>query len=340
MHLEKLLRFRKALSTTETPSMTMIIKFGTSKHELMDHVYNAFDISSIETLITMTYRHVITHPSGSQYFIPVSLHDETHFELMWSTVANLPLSAKVEIYLTFEPIEPYQNSTVHSQVVEENVGMTCPASMMERLRMQSPIGDVVQDRFVTSIDDNISAPSDDRNEDHDNDIDKDVCPLEDAAPSVNWENINVVTDDPTYEPPGAENLQDDEQFAIDEEEWMEEASDEEDYQPLPVYNEIDWEVANSTATQHSHHSTGWDMPNFELERGMCFDNKKDLQHAIKLWHVNNFCQYLVMESTTTLWALKCEVRGRSWVHVASPCLFAKEETIVGDHSVRRATQVV
>ncbi|KAK9091259.1 hypothetical protein Sjap_024436 [Stephania japonica] len=71
--------------------------------------------------------------------------------------------------------------------------MTCPASMMERLRMQSPIGDVVQDRFVTSIDDDISAPSDDRNEDHDNDIDEDVCPLEDAAPSVNWESINVVT---------------------------------------------------------------------------------------------------------------------------------------------------
>ncbi|KAK9152730.1 hypothetical protein Sjap_000210 [Stephania japonica] len=152
-------------------SMNLILKFGASKHELMDHVHNTFGISSTETLIMMTYHHVITHLSGSQYFIPVSLQYETHFELMWSTVSNLPLSAMVDIYLTLEPIEHFQNSTMHSQVVEENVGMTCPTSMMERLQMQSPIGDIVQDRFVTPINGDISAPNDDPNEEDDNDID-------------------------------------------------------------------------------------------------------------------------------------------------------------------------
>ncbi|KAK9087313.1 hypothetical protein Syun_029707 [Stephania yunnanensis] len=51
---------------------------------------------------------------------------------------------------------------------------------------------------------------------------------------------------------------------------------------------------------------GGGTSNFDLEIGLSFDNKNDLQHAVKVWHVDKHCQYHAMESTTTTWAIKCK----------------------------------
>ncbi|KAK9167050.1 hypothetical protein Scep_002241 [Stephania cephalantha] len=56
--------------------------------------------------------------------------------------------------------------------------------MMERLHMQSLQGDVAQDGFVSPVDYDINASSDDEPDDEDNDTDEDVRPLEDVTPSV------------------------------------------------------------------------------------------------------------------------------------------------------------
>ncbi|KAK9140263.1 hypothetical protein Scep_009944 [Stephania cephalantha] len=162
-----------------------MLKFEIGRQQLMDHMCNTFNISSTEIIVMMTYRQVIILPGGSQYFVPVLLQDTTHFDLMWATVANLPLTATVDIYLTFKPIDFFLNPTVHSQLVYEDVGTSDTRSMMERLHMQSPQGDVVQDGCVSPIHDDINACSDDDpNDDDDNDTDEDVRSPEDVAPSI------------------------------------------------------------------------------------------------------------------------------------------------------------
>ncbi|KAK9089367.1 hypothetical protein Scep_028449 [Stephania cephalantha] len=84
-----------------------------------------------------------------------------------------------------------------------------------------------------------------KNDDENNETDEETHHNEEAPSVAVWDDVNVCTDDPRYDPPGAENVEDDEQFAIDEEIMLEEASDDEVHQPIPGYNEIDWEVANS-----------------------------------------------------------------------------------------------
>ncbi|KAK9135581.1 hypothetical protein Syun_014911 [Stephania yunnanensis] len=217
-----------------------MVEFGKSSLQLMDDVCNAFNVSSTETLVKMTYRHVIIIPEGSHYFAHVLLHDTTHFDLMWATIANLPITITVDIYFTFESIDSFQNHTVHSQVRDENVGISDTTLMMERLHTQSPQGEVAQDEFVSPLHEYINASSDNEvNDDSNNKTDEYIRPNEDAAAAVDLDNANVFTDDLRYEPSDAENVQDDEQFAIDEEILLEEASDDEVHQPLPVYNEID-----------------------------------------------------------------------------------------------------
>ncbi|KAK9105024.1 hypothetical protein Scep_021868 [Stephania cephalantha] len=295
------------IAYSSPPSVVLWVKFGSSAREMIDDVSNAFPDCTASTIVHMTYRHMMPLPGGSHYYVPVLLNDATHFDLMWDTVDKLPKTTAIDIYLTFESVDSNQNRTIHSQVLDERGG-TPDADLldMDRLHMQSPADEVAQEGFVAPLhEDNNAYTDDDANDDENNETDEETHHSEEAPSVAVWDDVNVCTDDPTYDPPGAENVEDDEQFAIDEEIMLEEASDDEVHQPIPGYNEIDWEVANSTATQHSRKQTWGDIPNFDLEIGMCFDNKNDLQHAVKVWHVNRHCQYHVMESTTTSWAIKC-----------------------------------
>ncbi|KAK9166585.1 hypothetical protein Scep_001776 [Stephania cephalantha] len=64
---------------------------------------------------------------------------------------------------------------MYSQLVDEYVGTSNTRSMMERLHMQSPQSDVVQDGFGSPVHDDINADSDDEvNDDDNNETDEDV----------------------------------------------------------------------------------------------------------------------------------------------------------------------
>ncbi|KAK9105378.1 hypothetical protein Scep_022222 [Stephania cephalantha] len=245
------------IAYSSPPSVVLWVKFGSSGREMIDDVCNAFPISSTDIMVHMTYRHMMTIPGGSHYYVPVLLNDATHFDLMWETVDKLPKTATVDIYLTFESVDSIQNRTIHSQVLDERSGTPDVALMMERLHMQSPPDEVVQEGFVAPLhEDNNAYNDDDDNDDENNETDEETHHNENVPSVAVWDDVNVCTDDPRYDPPGAENVEDDEQFAIDEEIMLEEASDDEVHQPIPGYNEIDWEVANSTATQHSRSKLG------------------------------------------------------------------------------------
>ena len=80
-----------------------------------------------------------------------------------------------------------------------------------------------------------------------------------------------------------------------------------DYEvPSPLFKELNWDVINAMSVETLTSRSGlWNESN-ELYEGLRFENKADLQYAVKRYSIHRNQHLVVSESEPSLWPVKCK----------------------------------
>ena len=83
--------------------------------------------------------------------------------------------------------------------------------------------------------------------------------------------------------------------------------------PSPMMSELNWDVINATSQENlGSHDGMWNNQDV-LNKGLRFENKKDLQYVVRRYYICNNQDLVVVESEPHLWSVKCKwEKGCKW----------------------------